>query len=79
MESYTLSLFMAGPKSRVEAKRFVQKVYTPEAETAEKSNRTTSFRETGSFSCRHICLGRQLLPQINICCRKVMQNKSLAS
>ena len=35
---------------------------------------TTSFREKGSFSCRHICLGKQLLPKINICCREVMQN-----
>ena len=56
-----------------------KKVYTPKAEIAEENNRTTSFREKGSFSCRHICLGKQLLSQINICCREVMQNNKTTS
>ena len=62
MESYTLSLFMAGPKSRLEATRFVQKrVYISEADIAEENNRTTSFGEKGLFICDHIYLGKQLL------------------
>ena len=48
------------------------------AENAEKIL-TTSFRENGSFSCRHMCLGKQLLPQINVCCREVMQNNKMSS
>ena len=37
------------------------------------------FREKSSFSCRHICLGKQLLPQINICCREVMRYNKMTS
>ena len=36
MESWTLSLFMAGPKSKLEATRFVQKRCTYLAEIAEE-------------------------------------------
>ena len=56
-----------------------KKVYTSEAETTGENNRTTRFREKGSFSCRHICLGKELLPQINISCREVMQNNKMTS
>ena len=65
MESWTLSLFMAGPKSKLEATRFVQKRCKYLAEIAEKNNRATSFGENGLSVCRHIYLGKQLLPQIN--------------
>ena len=54
MESYTSSLFRAGPKSRLEPTRFVQKV-------AEENNRTMSFGEKGLFICGNIYLGKQLL------------------
>ena len=71
---------MAGPKIRLEATRLVQKkVYTSEAEISEENSRTTSFGENGLFSCRHICFGKQLLPQINIYCREVMQNNKITS
>ena len=33
----------------------------------------------GWLSCRHICLGKQLLQQINICCQEVMQNNKMTS
>ena len=54
-----------------------RKVHTSEAEIAEENNKTASFRENDMFICRHICLGKQLLPQINICCREVMQNNKM--
>ena len=57
---------MAGPKSGLEA---TKKVYTSEAEIAEKIGRTTSFGENGLFSCGHICFGKQLPPQINMLSR----------
>ena len=50
-----------------------------EAEIAEENGRTTSFGENGLFSCGHICFGKQLLPQISICCREVMQNNKITS
>ena len=59
-----LSLFMSGPKSRLEATRFVQKRC---AEIAEENSRTIGFGENGLFNCGRICFGKQLLPQINIC------------
>ena len=68
MESWTLSLFVAGPKRKLEATRFVQKRCTYLAEIAEENNRTTSFGEKGLFIYRHIYLGKQLLLQINNCC-----------
>ena len=78
--SETLSLFMAGPESRLEATRFIKKsVYISEAEIAEENSGTTSFGENGLFSCGHICFGKQLLPQINICCREVKQNNKAIS
>ena len=49
MESWTLSLFMAGPKNKLEATRFVQKRCTYLAELAEESNRTLRFGEKGLF------------------------------
>ena len=71
---------MAGPKSRLEVTGFVQKkVYTSETEISEKNSRTTSFGENGLFSCGHISFCKQLLPQINICCREVMQNNKTTS
>ena len=71
---------MAGPKSRLEATRFVQKmVYTSVAEIAEENSRTTSFGDDGLFSCGHICSGKQLLPQINNCCREMIQNSKITS
>ena len=74
MESLTLNLSMEGPKSKLKSTRFVPKrVYIFQAEIAEENNGTTSFREKGSLSCRHICSGKQLLPQINSCCQEVMQ------
>ena len=39
-----------------------------QAEIIEENDRTTSFGEKGLFICRHIYLGKQLLPQINNCC-----------
>ena len=66
MESWNLSLFMAGPTSKLEATRFVQKRCTYLAEIAEE--KATSFGEKGLFICRHIYLGKQLLLQINNCC-----------
>ena len=79
MEREILSLFLAGPKSRLEAARFVQKGVHIRGRNCPGNNRTRSFREKGSFSCRHICFGKQLLLQINICCRKVMQNNKMTS
>ena len=38
------------------------------AEIAEENIRTTSFGEKGLFICRHIYLGKRLLPQLNNCC-----------
>ena len=67
---------MAGPKSRLEATRFVQKRC---AKLAEENSRTTSFGENDLFGCRHIYFGKQFLPQINICCREVMQNNKITS
>ena len=43
MESWTLSLFMARPKSKLEATRFVPKRCTYLVEIAEENNRTTVF------------------------------------
>ena len=69
MESWTLSLFMAGQKSKLAATRFVQnKVCISKAEITKENNRTTSFVEKGLFICGHIYLGKQLLLQINSCC-----------
>ena len=72
MESWTLSLFMAGPKSVLEATTFVQKRCTYLAEIAEENNRTMGFGEKCLFICRHIYLGKQFLLQINSCCQVVM-------
>ena len=52
-------------KSVLEATRFVEKkVYISEAEIAEENNRTMTFEEKGLFTCRHVYLCKQLLPQI---------------
>ena len=56
-----------------------KKVYTSEAEIADENSKTTSFGEKDLFSCGHIYFDKQLLPQINICCREVMQNNELAA
>ena len=56
-----------------------KKVYTSKAEIAEENSRTTSFGENGLFSCGHVCFGKQLLPQMNICCRKAMKNNKITS
>ena len=45
MESWSLILLIAGPKSKLEATRFVQKRCTYLAEIAKENNRTTSFGE----------------------------------
>ena len=79
-----LSLFMAGPISRLEARRFVQKRFTHQRPKLPRkiNNRNTSFREKGfsfRFSCRHICLGKQWLPQKDICCREVVQDNKITS
>ena len=51
MESFTLSLFIAGLKSVLEATSFVpKKVNISEAEIVEENNRTTSFGEKGLFT-----------------------------
>ena len=66
---------MAGPKIEVGSNKICPKrLYTSEVEIAEENNRTTSFGEKGLFICGHIYFGKQLLLQINICCREVMQN-----
>ena len=57
---------MVGQKSVFEM------VHISKAEIANENNRTTSFREIGSFICRHIYLCKQLLQQINSCCQVVM-------
>ena len=41
--------------------------FTYLAEISEENNRTTSFGGKGLFICRHIYLGKQLLPRINNC------------
>ena len=81
MESWTLSLFMAWPRSVLEATRYVQNgVHNIRGRNRRgKNNRTTSFGEKGLFVCGHICLCKQLLPQINSCCQKVMQNNEMIS
>ena len=56
-----------------------KKAYTSEAETPRKIIELRVLEKKGSFSYRHICLDKQLLPQINICCREVMQNNKMAS
>ena len=71
---------MAGPKTVLEATRFVKKkVHVTEVEIAKENNRTLSFGEKGVFICRHIYLCKQLLPQINSCCQEVMQNNEMNS
>ena len=45
------------------------KLHISVAEIDEENNRTTSFGEKGSFICRHIYSGEELLPQINNCCQ----------
>ena len=82
---------MAGPKSRLkhgghrfgsrlEATRFVRKRCTHlRPKLQRKNSRTTSFGENGLFSCGRSYFGKQLLPQINICCREVMQNNKMTS
>ena len=65
MESWTLSLFMAGPKSSWKQQELSRKGV---ANIADENNRTTSFGEEGLFICRHIYFGKQLLLQINNCC-----------
>ena len=55
-----------------------KKVYISEVEIAEENNRTMSSGEKG-FTCRHIYLCKQLLPQINSCCQEVMQNNEMTS
>ena len=69
MEGYTLSLFMAGPKSRLEATRFVQNRCT---RLRPKMPTTTSFGKKSLFICGHICLGMQLLPKINNSSQEVL-------
>ena len=80
MVSWTLSLFMAGPKSKLNPTRFVQKRCTYLAEIAKENNRTTSFGEKGSFICRHISLGKQLLAQkATVVKTEVLQNNEMPS
>ena len=62
VESWTLSLFMAGPKSK--------KLYI----SSRNRRETTNFGEKGLLVCRHVYFGKQLLPQINDCCREMLQN-----
>ena len=79
-EKLDLKFVHGGAEKKVEGNKICPKrVYISEAEIAEESNGTTSFREKGSFGCRHICLGKQWLPQINIYCREVMQNNKMTS
>ena len=71
---------MAGPKIEVGSNKICpKKVYTSEIEIAVENNKTTSFGEKGSFICGYSYFGKQLLPQINICCREVMQNNKVTS
>ena len=63
-----LSLFIAGPKNKLEATRFLRKRCTYLAEIAEENYRTTSFWEIGLFIYRHVYLGKQLLPKLSNCC-----------
>ena len=70
---------MAGPKSRLEAARFVKKVYISKAKIAEENNRTMNFGEKGLLICGHIYLGKQLQLQISDCCLEVLQNKEMTS
>ena len=69
---------MAGPKSRLEATRFVQqiKMYIFEAEIAEENNRATSFGEKACLFADTFTYvsNKQNKPQINNCCQEVMQN-----
>ena len=76
---HCFDLFMARPKSKLKATRFVLKRRIYLAEIAEQNNRTTSFGQKGLFICGHIYLGRQLLPQINNCCQEVLQNNEITS
>ena len=46
-------------------------------EIVEENKRTTRFGEKGLFICGYIYFGKQLLPQINVCCREVMQNNKV--
>ena len=64
----------------LETTRFVKKeVYVSEAKIAKENNRTSSFEEKGLFTCRHIYLCKQLLPQIYSCCQEVIQNNEMTS
>ena len=65
---------MAGPRSGLEATRIVQKGCTHQRPKLPRKIMEPRVLEKGVlFSCRHICLGKQLLLQMNICCREVMQ------
>ena len=64
---------MAKPKSVLEM------VHIAKAEIAEENDRTKSFREKSLFISKHICLSKQLLPQINKCFQVMRKNSEMTS
>ena len=71
---------MAGPKSVLEAKRFVQKRCTYQRpKSPRKVIEPRVLEKKGLFIYGHIYLCKQLLPQINSCCQEVMQNNETTS
>ena len=80
MESWTLSLFMAVPKSVLEATRVVQRRCTYQRpKSPRKIIEPRVLEKKGLFVCGNTYLGKQLLLQINSCCQEVMKNNEMTS